>query len=55
MVKSTSHLLDVAYSYLEMGWMDTKIEENEAKLSSGATETKLQEQHLSRCATRLKA
>jgi hypothetical protein len=54
-VKSTSHFLDVAYSYLETGWMDKKREEIEVQLSSGATETKLQEQHLSRCTTRLKA
>ncbi|CAJ2640468.1 unnamed protein product [Trifolium pratense] len=51
MVKSTSHFLDVAYSYLEMGWMG----ETEVNLSSVATETNLQEKHLSRCATRLKA
>ncbi|XP_045821586.1 UPF0481 protein At3g47200-like [Trifolium pratense] len=55
MVKSTSHFLDTAYSYLEMGWMDKKIEEIEVRLSSGTTDTKLQEQHLRRCATRLKA
>jgi hypothetical protein len=54
-VKSTSHFLDVAYSYLEMGWMDKKREEIEARLSLGVI-TKLQpQQRLNRCATRLKA
>ncbi|CAL5202648.1 unnamed protein product [Lathyrus oleraceus] len=28
MVKSTFHFLDIAYSYMEMGWIDKKIEEN---------------------------
>lgn len=46
-LKSTFHFLDIAYSYIEIGWKDKKIEEN------GHTE--LQNQHLSRCATRLKA
>ncbi|MCI23581.1 DUF247 domain protein, partial [Trifolium medium] len=55
MFKSTSHFLDVAYSYIEMGWMDKKIEDIEVRLSSGATDTKLQEQYLNCCATRLKA
>lgn len=54
-VKSTSHFLDVAYSYLETGWMDKKREEIEARLSLGVI-TRLQpQQRLNRCATRLKA
>jgi hypothetical protein len=54
-VKSTSHFLDVAYSYLEMGWMDKKRDEIEARLSLGVI-TKVQpQQRLNRCATRLKA
>ncbi|GAU18679.1 hypothetical protein TSUD_125120 [Trifolium subterraneum] len=58
MVRSTSHFLDVAYSYIEMGWTDKMIEENEVRLSLGAIDTKLQEQpqqHLNRCSRRLKA
>lgn len=57
-LKSTFHFLDIAYSYIEIGWMDKKIEENEVRLSPHANNTKhteLQNQHLSRCATRLKA
>ncbi|GAU18673.1 hypothetical protein TSUD_125060 [Trifolium subterraneum] len=43
MVKSTSHFLDVAYSYIEMGWMDTEVRQEQPQ------------QHLNRCATRVKA
>ncbi|WJX37132.1 hypothetical protein P8452_24931 [Trifolium repens] len=58
MVKSTFHFLDIAYSYLEMGWMDKITDENEVRLSLGPIDTKPQDQpqqHLNRCATRLKA
>lgn len=50
MVKSTFHFLDIAYSYMEMGWIDKKIEENvkDNKLT-------MQNLNLNRCATRLKA
>ena len=51
MVKSTYHFLDIAYTYIEMGWMDKKIEENDID-----TDTKLTiQENLNRCATRLKA
>ncbi|GAU18676.1 hypothetical protein TSUD_125090 [Trifolium subterraneum] len=40
MVRSTSHFLDVAYSYIEMGWTDKMREENEVRLSLGANDTK---------------
>jgi hypothetical protein len=67
MVKSTSHFLDVIYSYLEMGWVDKKIENDYSYLEMGWVDKKidnevrinlgtvLQEQRLHRCATRLKA
>jgi hypothetical protein len=70
MVKSTSHFLDVIYSYLEMGWVDKKIEndysylemgwvdkkiDNEVRIYLGNVRHLFQEQRLHRCATRLKA
>jgi hypothetical protein len=54
MVKSTSHFLDVIYSYLEMGWVDKKID-NEVRIYLGNVRHLFQEQRLHRCATRLKA
>ncbi|CAJ2640466.1 unnamed protein product [Trifolium pratense] len=54
MVKSTSHFLDVAYSYVEMGWVDKEIEDNEVPKQPQQL-PKQPQQHLNRCATRLKA
>ncbi|PNX57151.1 hypothetical protein L195_g058550, partial [Trifolium pratense] len=61
MVKSTSHFLDVAYSYVEMGWVDKEIEDNEVPKQPQQLPKQPQQlpkqpqQHLNRCATRLKA
>ena len=61
MAKSTFHFLDIAYSYIEMGWVDKKMEENEVRISLFNAEEEEEEEedkkkkHLNRCATRLKA
>ncbi|GAU18675.1 hypothetical protein TSUD_125080 [Trifolium subterraneum] len=53
MGRSTSHFLDVAYSYIEMEWTDKPGEENDTDTDTNLT--MLQALRLHRCATRQEA
>ena len=55
MDRSTFHFLDIAYAYIEMGWIDKNTEEENDTHTVTGTKLSVQEQHLNRCAIRLKA